>query len=742
MCRKMIYLVSFVLVLGLVLTSIAKADLASWWKLDEGSGTTASDASGNGNNGTLNGDPQWVAGKLGGALEFDGFSDGANHTTDPGNINWVSVDPFDVVGPGITLAAWIRPEGFDISDARIVTKQKTWSSSDIWWMLSTYTDGTALRMRLKTDDGGPDNGTTTMWSDAGYLEAGVWSHVAATYDGSEMRLYHNGVEIMSTNKTGTIQTDPTAAVAIGNGPLGDPGGLRATFHGLIDDLRIYNSALSEQELLGVMQGGGVSYPFASRPAPADGALYADIWVNLSWNPGDSAVSHDVYMGDNFDDVNDDDGTGATFRGNHGDAFIIAGFPGFAFPDGLVPGTTYYWRIDEVNDNEPNSPWKGTVWSFSIPPKTAYYPDPADAAESVDLDAELSWTLGFGAKLHTVYFGDNFEEVDNAAGGSPQGTTTYSPGTLKLAKTYYWRVDEFDIIETYKGDVWSFTTQGAVQSLDPLNGAVDVKQTAILTWSPSVYAASHEVYFGADKDAVKNADTGSPEHKGMRALGSESYDPGKLEWDTTYYWRIDEFNNANTDSPWTGPLWSFTTANFLIVDDFESYNDFDPPDPGSNRIFEAWPDGYEIPTNGALVGNDLPPYAEQSIVHSGIQSMPMTYDNAVGKSEATLTLTSNRDWTVNGINTLTIWFRGEAANAAENLYVALNGSAVVNHDNPDAALRSSWTQWNIDLQAFADQGVNLANVSSITLGLGNRSNPVAGGAGMMYFDDIRLYAPVR
>ena len=184
MRKKIIILVFFVLLLGLVLTSIAKADLAAWWRLDEGSGTTASDASGNGNNGTLNGDPQWVAGKLGGALEFDGYSDGANHTTDPGNINWVSVDPFDVVGPGITMAAWIRPEGFDITDARIVTKQKTWSSSDVWWMLSTYTDGTALRMRLKTDDGGADNGTTTMWSDAGYLEAGVWSHAAATYDGS------------------------------------------------------------------------------------------------------------------------------------------------------------------------------------------------------------------------------------------------------------------------------------------------------------------------------------------------------------------------------------------------------------------------------------------------------------------------------------------------------------------------------------------------------------------------------
>jgi hypothetical protein len=118
-------------------------------------------------------------------------------------------------------------------------------------------------------------------------------------------------------------------------------------------------------------------------------------------------------------------------------------------------------------------------------------------------------------------------------------------------------------------------------------------------------------------------------------------------------------------------------------------------------------------------------------------MPMAYDNAVGKSEATLTLTSNRDWTVNGVNTLTIWFRGTSSNAAETLYVALNGNARVDHDDPDAAKKGSWTEWNIDLQAFADQGVNLANVSSITLGLSS----VTGGTGMMYYDDIRLYAPV-
>ena len=115
---------------------------------------------------------------------------------------------------------------------------------------------------------------------------------------------------------------------------------------------------------------------------------------------------------------------------------------------------------------------------------------------------------------------------------------------------------------------------------------------------------------------------------------------------------------------------------------------------------------------------------------------MYYDNAIGKSEATLTLTSNRDWTVNGVNTLTIWFRGDFGNTAETLYVALNGNARVDNDNPDAALTGSWTQWNISLQAFADQGVNLTNVTSITLGLGS----VTGGTGMLYFDDIRLYAP--
>jgi hypothetical protein len=75
-----------------------------------------------------------------------------------------------------------------------------------------------------------------------------------------------------------------------------------------------------------------------------------------------------------------------------------------------------------------------------------------------------------------------------------------------------------------------------------------------------------------------------------------------------------------------------------------------------------------------------------------------------------------------------------------MYVVLNGTAAVTNDNPNAAQVLAWTEWTIDLQTFADQGVNLTNVNTITLGFGNRSNPVAGGAGMMYYDDVRLNAP--
>ena len=222
------------------------------------------------------------------------------------------------------------------------------------------------------------------------------------------------------------------------------------------------------------------------------------------------------------------------------------------------------------------------------------------------------------------------------------------------------------------------------------------------------------------------------------MRAKSYDPGGLAWDSSYAWRVDEVYPTGTVK---GLVWSFETADFILVDDFESYDDVDPlpGEAGVNRIFDKWIDGFGTTTNGALVGNDLPPYAETQVVHGGAQSMVYGYDNAGKTSEATLTLVYPRDWTEEGVTKLSLWHRGASANAADRMFVALNGTAVAYHDDASATQITGWNQWVIDLQAFA--GVNLSNVNTITIGIGTKNSPVAGGTGTVYFDDIRLYRKV-
>jgi hypothetical protein len=707
MSKKLIYLIPFALVLCVAMTGTARAELVGWWRFDEGSGTTAYDFSGFGNDGALQNDAGWGVGYLSNsAVLLDGDDD------------FVEVPHADIltVDNEASVMAWINTSRHEVPGAGyagIIAKSNSPRS------YSLYTTASGV-LHFSTTSLATNAFVGTTSSEQVPLDE--WVHVAAVVvDGGHIYYINgepagtggSGIELPGTGDSDTVVIGRTHE------------GTGRSFLGLIDDARIYNHAVTHEDIQVIMEG--VDWPFAIGPNPQDGVLHEDTWASVSWRAGDGAASHDVYFGENPDDVSA--GAESVFMGNQTATFFVVGFPGFAYPDGLTPGTTYYWRIDEV-EADGTTKHEGEIWSFTVPPKTAYNPDPANGAGSVDTEGSLTWTGGFGAKLHTVYFGDNFDDVDNAAGGLPQGTAEYTPGTLKMAKTYYWRVDEFDALATHKGDVWSFTTEGAVESLDPVNGAVDVTQTPVLTWAPGL-GASHEIYFGSDASAL--------ELKGSGNLGSESYEPGLLEWNTTYYWRVNEANSTNADSPWTGPLWSFTTANFLIIDDMESYNDLDPTDAASNRIFLVWLDGFDNPAiNGSVVGNADIPFAEQTIVHSGGQSMPMSYDNGVGKSEATLTLTSNKDWTIKGVDTLTIWFRGAAGNTAETLYVTLNGNARVDNDDPDAAANTSWTEWNIPLQAFADQGVNLANVNSITLGLSS----VTGGTGMMYFDDIRLYAPVQ
>ncbi len=178
--------------------------------------------------------------------------------------------------------------------------------------------------------------------------------------------------------------------------------------------------------------------------------------------------------------------------------------------------------------------------------------------------------------------------------------------------------------------------------------------------------------------------------------------------------------------------------WTIIEDFESYDDF------FNRIFDSWMDGWYEPTNGSIVGYSDPNFmsgehfVETNIVHCGVQSMPFFYDNSVGISEATLMLSSHRDWTQKAVNTLSLWFIGKVGNSVEPMYVVLDESAVVYQDNPTAAAVTEWTEWKISLQEFANQGVDLTNVASFGIGFGNRENPQLGSSGLVFFDEIALF----
>jgi hypothetical protein len=708
MCKKLLFSTLVVLTFNLVMANAVKADLIGWYKLDDGSGTVALDSSSYGNDGTLQGSPKWVDGWIGGALELNGTSD------------WVEINGIadDLTENNFSVSAWIKTTMS--GDGNVIGANDSGSGHDFIFGVSG--SGTLL-VEADTVNEYPPVINDDEWHFIGYVR-----------DGTTAYAYTDG-ELVGTE---TPSGDPSGQVrwSIGQEWDDNPSDF---YQGLVDDVHFFSHSLTETEILSVMTGE--PWPQASKPTPRDGSYIDDTWVSMTWKPGDFAVSHDVYFGENSDEVNN--GTGDTFQGNQTTMDFLVGFPGFLYPDGLVPGTTYYWRIDEVNDADPDSPWKGDVWSFRVPPKTAYQPTPTDGVQLADANnVTLRWTPGFRAKLHTIYFGEDYDEVNNATGGVMAGAASYNPGPLELEKVYYWRVDEFDPPATYKGDVWSFATPGAVGNPQPAYAATDVQMNALLSWMPADSAASHELYFGTNKDAVRNADTGAPEYKGSKALGAESYDPGLLEAGTIYYWRVDEVDGQGNTL--TGPVWVFTTGNFLSVDDFEAYTD---DDPAGEAIWQTWIDGFGVADNGAQVGYLMPPYAEQTIIHGGLQSMPLMYVNEAGvtNSEATKTLTAPRDWTLAGVAELSLWFRGSAGNAAEPLYVAVSNSAgapaVVAHDDANAATTRTWTEWRIPLQDFADKGVNIANVNAIGIGLGTKAGTAAaGGSGTMYFDDIRLDRP--
>jgi len=282
---------------------------------------------------------------------------------------------------------------------------------------------------------------------------------------------------------------------------------------------------------------------------------------------------------------------------------------------------------------------------------------------------------------------------------------------------------------------------------PLDGDIDAVRSPILRWTHGEPTLLHDIYVGDDARTVASATPGTPRvHRGRYLAEVTTYDPGTLQWGKTYYWRIDEVNEGDPNSPWKGSVWSFTTVDFIIVvvDNFESYTDAKGIEA---RIYGTWIDGWgpdpNVPTgNGttSIVGN---PYAEQVIVHDGTQSMPMDYDNVIEPwyAEAERTWDTEQDWTIDGADTLTVYFRGEPNNSPEELYVGIEDSAgrmaVVVHADAEAVLTTEWRKWHIALDDVRAAGVDVAAVKKMVIGVGDRTNPQPGGTGRVYIDDIRL-----
>lgn len=760
MCKNAFHLVCLMVGLGLILTSPATADLVAWWTFNEGAGEIAADVSKNGHDGTLNGDTAWTTGPLGGALEFDGSGD------------YVMCDLIDIdtaVTGGLTVTAWInKPAG---GDRKVCSNRQVANAPGGGFSCTIYND------RLEMDISTATVRSLTRDTDGPTIPGDTWIHLAWVLDdaGNTFNEYHDGVLVDSSAESGSV------GISTQNFRIGaDSPTLGLYFGGMIDDVRIYDHALTEAELADVMTGKAPGAEKAANPNPAIGATDVPCDAVMSWTAGEFASTHDVYLGTTFEDVN------AASRSNSMGMLVSQG-QGTATYDlgGTIQfGQTYYWRVDEVNAAPDNTIFKGDVWSFTAEPVA--YPiegvvatsntssgvgaGPENAVNGSGLNADdqhstsaehmwlggpdgeeplwIQFEFDMVRKLHEMLVWNYNVQFEPVLGfGLKDVTIEYSTdgvewavlGDVELARatatstyTYNSTVDLGGVAAKYVRLVinsgWGTMGQYGLSEVrfsylpvlarepQPALEAVDVSVESILDWRGGREAASHEVYLGTDPEALPLVD----------AVAESQYDPGVLDLGTIYYWRIDEVNENADPSIWAGKTWSFSTQDYIVVDDFESYtNDID----AGETIFQTWIDGFEDASNGSQVGYIDAPFAEQAIVLGGDQSMPLYYDNtSAATSVADLDL-DGQDWTAAGIQTLVLHFRGDSSNAGGQLYIEINGAKITYPGEADILTKSRWNQWNIDL---ASVGTNLSDVTRLSIGVDG------GGSGIVYIDDILLY----
>ena len=465
---------------------------------------------------------------------------------------------------------------------------------------------------------------------------------------------------------------------------------------------------------------GIGGPSASEPDPAHEQKDVPRDAVLRWKPGTGAVTHDVYFGTGFDDVEQATTTvdpGSVYKGNTNTNI-------YTVTERLEFDRTYYWRIDAVNAS--NTVNKGNVWSFTA--ELLAYPveninatassseegkGPENTVNGSGLDdsgllhgsdsvgnmwlssgdgnqpAWIEYEFDRAYKLHEMWVWNSNDSLESLIGlgfkeviikYSANGTDFATLGTSHEFARAPGKPDYAHDITIDFGGVAAKNVRLTVNSNwggifsqfglsevrffhipvharvpSPASGAAELNLDLSLGWYPGREVAKHDVYLSPDEQAVIDGTAT------VTTVTETTHGPLALDLGTTYYWRIDEVNDAKTPSSWQGDTWNFTTQQYLVVDDFESYNDLNPDDPESNRIFNTWLDGYNNPElNGSIVGHADAPFAEQTIVHGGSQSMPYIYDNNMKYSEASITLNSLRDWTVHGAQELALWFRGISA----------------------------------------------------------------------------------
>ncbi|MBN1973540.1 MAG: LamG domain-containing protein, partial [Sedimentisphaerales bacterium] len=345
MCKKLIFLTSFMMVLlPNLVTTVNAIDqrIVGWWKLDDGTGTVAMDSSANGQNGTLLNEPTWdSAGMQGGCLQFDGTNDRVNITG-----TWTI--------PQYTVSLWFKQDAAVTVQKDIFSlENQTVAVGAGGILMEVGTDG-----RLRFLHRAPFSGTGGAAMESLYTPAvttGVWHHWAVVKTATDMISYVDGI-LAGTQANPNLFDTPGDTVTIGDI---DSRQMRP-WNGLIDDVRIYNAALSEAEIKQVMEN--MANVTASNPQPRNGETDVARDVTLSWTSGELADTHNVFFGTDFNDVNN-----ATIA-SHDNVALTEGLDVNNFdPGSLEYGTTYYWRVDEVN--APSSPgsYKGQVWQFSVEP---------------------------------------------------------------------------------------------------------------------------------------------------------------------------------------------------------------------------------------------------------------------------------------------------------------------------------------------------------------------------------------